>query len=461
MFTDRHEAGKRLAEKLDSFRGSDAVVLALPRGGVVLGYEVAKALQLPLDIIAVRKIGHPFSPEYAIGAVDENGTTILNEAETATIDRTWLKTEIEAQKAEAKRRSTAYRSGRNPLPITGKIVVIVDDGIATGMTMRVAVRYAVSQKAKVVVAVPVAASESLRALTQEGASYIVVLESPEEFAGAVGAHYMAFEQVEDDEVIRLLQEANTLGREIRVKIGTVELEGIFALPVRARGFVIFAHGSGSSRFSPRNAYVAQELQKAGIGTLLIDLLTPQEDEVYETRFNIELLTERLASVVEWVRRQKEMEQLLIGLFGASTGAAAALRVAAHLGELVAAVVSRGGRPDLAMDELPEVVSPTLLIVGADDTEVIELNKQALAALSSVKKLEIVSGATHLFEEEGALEKVASIASQWFVQYLAPPEIPEDVVIQSKFANSAEQPTRPPGKTRSGAKEGYRHFRHKK
>lgn len=207
MFSDRHDAGKRLAERLKTFRFSDAIVLALPRGGVVFGYEVARALRLPLDIIAVRKIGHPFSPEYAIGAVDENGTTILNETEAASIDQAWLKTEIAAQIAEAKRRNETYRSGRRPLPIANKTAIIVDDGIATGMTMRVAVRYALAQKAKVVVAVPVAAPESLRTLAQEGAREVVILEPPEEFVGSVGAHYAAFEQVTDEEVIGLLHEA--------------------------------------------------------------------------------------------------------------------------------------------------------------------------------------------------------------------------------------------------------------
>ena len=209
MFTDRKEAGKKLAEKLVAYRGTDTVVLALPRGGVVTGHEVAKALTLPLDIIAVRKIGHPSSPEYAIGAVDEHGTRILNETEAAAVDQKWLAEETGRQKEEAKRRSTAYRESRAPEILAGKAAIIVDDGIATGLTMRLAVRAVKAQNPqKIIVAVPVAPAESLQTLKQEGADDTVVLEPPEEFLGAVGAHYVRFEQVEDAEVIRLLQSAH-------------------------------------------------------------------------------------------------------------------------------------------------------------------------------------------------------------------------------------------------------------
>jgi len=206
MFTDREDAGRQLAKKLERYRGGNGIVLALPRGGVPVGYEVARALKLPLDIIAVRKIGHPSSPEYAIGAVDEKGTTILNETETAALDQGFLSEEIERQKKEAERRSTVYREKRMPVDLAEKIAIIVDDGIATGLTMRLAVRSVKAQKPKkIIVAVPVAPSESLRLLKEEGVEDILVLEPPEEFMGAVGAHYARFEQVKDEEVIRLLQ----------------------------------------------------------------------------------------------------------------------------------------------------------------------------------------------------------------------------------------------------------------
>ena len=202
MFKDRSDAGRQLAEKLALYRGKEAVVLALPRGGVVTGFEIARVLSLPLDIVAVRKVGAPDNPEYAIGAVGANGTVILNDAEAATIDKTWLAGEIAAQKKEAQRRSRVYRAGKKSLDITGKTAIIVDDGIATGLTMRIAVRSAKAEK--VVVAVPVAPPEAVHALSEEGADEVIVLEPPEEFLGAVGAHYIRFEQVEDDEVIRLM-----------------------------------------------------------------------------------------------------------------------------------------------------------------------------------------------------------------------------------------------------------------
>ncbi len=262
-------------------------------------------------------------------------------------------------------------------------------------------------------------------------------------------------------------------KEVKITVDGVLLLGTLAIPEKASGIVLFAHGSGSSRFSPRNMFVAKELEKAGIATLLIDLLTEKEDEVYETRFNIGLLTERLGGVVRFLSEKPETKGLAVGLFGASTGAAAALQVAAKLGSEVVAVVSRGGRPDLAMEKLGKVTAPTLLIVGGNDVDVIELNEQALAALHCERKLEIVPGATHLFEEPGTLERVAGLAVEWFTRFLVLvepeggteelPETlqkPEDAEIPQKFRNSAEKPTKLPGKTRGASKEGYRPFHRK-
>jgi len=204
---------------------------------------------------------------------------------------------------------------------------------------------------------------------------------------------------------------------VAIPSGRVRLEGILDLPKQVSGIVAFSHGSGSGRHSPRNRFVAQQLQDAGLGTLLLDLLTPEEDLDYEMRFDIELLTERLADAVRFLRKQTAIRSLPIGLFGASTGAASALRVAAALPDEVAAVVSRGGRPDLAGEEaLAAVTAPTLLIVGGRDTEVIELNRAAYDCLLCTKELEIVPGATHLFEEPGTLEQVARHAVHWFMQH---------------------------------------------
>ncbi len=204
---------------------------------------------------------------------------------------------------------------------------------------------------------------------------------------------------------------------VHIPADAVALEGELILPSGAQGVVAFAHGSGSSRHSPRNTFVAGVLQSAGLGTLLFDLLTRAEDTDYETRFDIALLTRRLIAATHWLQQQPQTKTLAIGYFGASTGAAAALQAAAARGSAIQAVVSRGGRPDLAGAALAQVQAPTLLIVGGEDHGVIELNRRAYAQLPGTKQLVIVPGATHLFEEPGTLEEVARLASQWFVQHL--------------------------------------------
>jgi dienelactone hydrolase len=211
-------------------------------------------------------------------------------------------------------------------------------------------------------------------------------------------------------------------RLVRIEAGSVLLEGNLSLPEGARGIVLFAHGSGSSRLSPRNRHVAKLLNQARLATLLVDLLSPEEEAVdlrtAQLRFNIGLLAERLVGITDWLVKDPDAQPLRIGYFGASTGAAAALVAAAERPKMVRAVVSRGGRPDLAGPALAHVEAPTLLIVGGNDLLVIELNRAALAQLRSEKRLVIVPGATHLFEEPGALDEVARLAREWFERYLA-------------------------------------------
>ena len=208
-------------------------------------------------------------------------------------------------------------------------------------------------------------------------------------------------------------------KEIEIPVSDVRLKGDLTIPDKAPGLVIFSHGSGSSRKSPRNRYVAEQLQEKGLATLLLDLLTEREDEVYETRFDIGFLSLRLREVVQWAMVYPETKGLNIGFFGASTGAASALQVAGEVGENVRAVVSRGGRPDLAgSGALSKVTAPTLFIVGGLDFGVVELNQAAFDELVCIKQMNIVSGATHLFEEPGKLEEVALLAGMWFEKYLS-------------------------------------------
>ena len=218
-------------------------------------------------------------------------------------------------------------------------------------------------------------------------------------------------------------------RHVRVGTGGVVLDGGFAVPDGARGVVLFAHGSGSSRHSPRNRFVAEALREGALATLLLDLLSPEEEaadaRTRQLRFDIALLAERLVGAIDWLAHQAAARGLPVGIFGASTGGGAALVAAAERPDAVAAVVSRGGRPDLAGDALPMVRAPSLLIVGGDDEAVLGLNRRAMARMSAPVTLEIVPGATHLFEEPGALEQVARLARDWFVRYLVPATEPAD------------------------------------
>ncbi len=205
--------------------------------------------------------------------------------------------------------------------------------------------------------------------------------------------------------------------DLDIPLSTVTLKGDLIIPEKATGIVIFSHGSGSSRFSSRNRMVAELMQKQNMGTFLFDLLTEEEDELYENRFNIDLLSDRLIETTQWLMDYKNTKELPIGYFGASTGAASALRAAAYFKTKIKAVVSRGGRPDLAITELPQVTAPTLLIVGGLDVAVIGMNKMAYDQLESVKEMKIIPGATHLFEEPGKLLEVAELAMVWYKRYL--------------------------------------------
>jgi putative phosphoribosyl transferase len=205
--------------------------------------------------------------------------------------------------------------------------------------------------------------------------------------------------------------------EIDIPLTSVTLKGDLVIPENATAIVVFSHGSGSSRFSTRNRMVAELIQKQNIGTLLFDLLTEEEDEIYENRFNIDLLVSRLIETTEWLMDYNEVKGLPIGYFGASTGAASAIRAAAYFGDTIKAVVSRGGRPDLALSALHQVTAPTLLLVGGMDVPVIGMNKMAFDELHSVKEMKIVPGATHLFEEPGKLLEVANLAISWYKRHL--------------------------------------------
>jgi len=434
MFANRHEAGRSLAAGLAHLGGQDLVVLGLPRGGVPVAAEVARDLGAPLDVIVVRKLGVPFQPELAMGAIGEGDVRVLDADMVANLGITdaALRAVEQRERGILEDRVEALRRGRPRVPLRGRIAVIVDDGIATGATARAACEVARRLgAARIVLAAPVAPAGTTA--EQFSADELVCCAMPLGFR-AVGNHYRDFEPTTDDEVIALLDAARSdqwrghgpvstePGHELATDVDIVlergvVLRGHLDVPAGAGGVVVFAHGSGSSRLSPRNQYVAGQLRAAGLGTLLLDLLTPEEEGDRDLVFDIPLLGSRLARVGGWVMSRPEAASARLGYFGASTGAGAALWAAAEPESQVAAVVSRGGRPDLAGDRLPWVKAPTLLVVGGADTTVLDLNRRAQARLQCPSRLVVVPGATHLFEERGALEQVAGLAADWFGGHL--------------------------------------------
>ncbi len=419
-FQDRRDAGRRLAALLESFRDERPVVVGIPRGGVPVAAEVARILGAPLDVVIVRKIGAPQNPEFAIGALAEGGIHVLSERTVralglSDVELGALIARVEGELAERRLR---YRGARGPAQLGGRTAILVDDGLATGRSALAAVRSLRERGAsRVILAVPVAAPESAQELRRH-ADEVVCVEEPADL-WAVGYWYKDFRPTTDDEVAALLAQYGdpVAPRTVAISLTPhLALSGDLTVPPRAQGVVAFAHGSGSSRLSPRNRSVASALNEAGYATLLFDLLTPSEELDRGNVFDIPLLADRLIAASAWLGERDDVGSLPLAYFGASTGAAAALTAAGELDGQVSAVVSRGGRPDLAQ-RLSAVRAPTLLIVGGADRQVLELNREAQHQLRCPSEVAIVPGATHLFEEPGALEQVSRLAIDWLDRYL--------------------------------------------
>ena len=430
-FDDRADAGRQLATALAALNLDHPVIYALPRGGVPVGVEVAKSLHAQLDLLIVRKIGAPRNPEVALGAIVEGASreVVINEnvKRLSGADEAYIAAAVADQREELARRKKAYLGDRPRLDPSGRTVVIVDDGLATGATMKAAlIGLKRSNPKRIILALPVAPKLALEEMS-DLADDIICLHSATQFHG-VGGFYRDFHQMTDAETVALLaqvpayQQATTDTQAARthkrqVAIPPLGLTGDLTVPPDPHGIILFAHGSGSSRHSPRNTYVAEKLNAEGFATLLFDLLTPEEGQDRRNVFDIPLLADRVVEASIWITSEPDLEDLPLGLFGASTGAGAALMAAAELKSRIGAVVSRGGRPDLAMGFLSPVTSPTLLLVGSLDYDVIDLNQLALAELTCTKKLEIVAGAGHLFEEADTLDSAIAHAAQWFKTHL--------------------------------------------
>lgn len=432
-FHNRIEAGRRLAGELEHLRGQDLVIVGLPRGGVPVAFEVAVALDAPLDIILVRKLGLPGQTELAMGAIGEGGARVVDEdlVARAGVSAALLQAVEARERVELERRVERFRLGRPRLSLRGRTVVIVDDGIATGATARTACEVARAHgAARIVLAVPVAPVGWTLDIDGSADEFVCV-QTPDPFI-SVGRFYFDFDQTTDDEVTACLDRAaarvlpstvpvaasepGPVDEEVDIRIDGVRLRGHLNVPERATGLVVFAHGSGSSRHSPRNQMVAELLGDAGIATLLFDLLTTEEEADRFNVFDIELLARRLAAVTGWLRGRAGVVGLPIGYFGASTGAAAAIWAAAEPDSGVAAVVSRGGRVDLADERVHALGAPTMLIVGSKDVAVLDLNRRTRSRMHCENELVVIPGATHLFEERGTLTMAATEAKRWFTDH---------------------------------------------
>lgn len=410
-FKDREEAAILLAKELSYLRGEEPLVLAIPRGAVSMAKVIADELEGDLDILLVHKLGHPRQPEYAIGAVNENGSIFITDSESSSfLGEEALTALAQKETAKLRQKRRLYTPFRSAVEVKGRVCVIVDDGIATGSTFRAAIKTLQEQEAsRIIVAAPVASRQAMDLLRNEGVE-LCVLKVPANFF-SVSMHFEKFPQVDDSTVVNLLSDKH---HEATIELeGREKLDAFLKIPKRPKALVIFAHGSGSGRFSTRNQYVAKRLNEEGYATLLADLLTENESNNRDLIFDIDFLAKRVERLITWAGDNSHLKNLPVVLFGASTGAGAAIKVATIATREIGAVISRGGRVDLADEALELLHIPTLLIVGALDALVLDLNRDAMTQMKSQdKELVIVDNASHLFEEPGALEQVADVVIKW-------------------------------------------------
>jgi len=445
-FLDRRDAGIQLGVACQHLLGEQPTVLGLVRGGIPVAFEVARALGAPLDALGVRKIGMPSQPELALGAVSEEDALFIDPdmQVRAGVTNASVQRFVTEARLALRERMGVIRNAVPVLPVRGRTVVVVDDGIATGATMVAALQCLRSRDVgRIVLATPVAPPEALdrcRGLVDE----IVCLLRPESF-GAVGYWYDDFSTTTDSEVVRLLrlqrsaapsQVARTVGRtiveqDVTVPIeGPLSLQGELVLPDHARALIVFAHGAGSNRLSPRNKFVADRLAPLGFASLRLDLLSADEMLEREKGFAFPLLATRVRAALDWAMHEPALAELPIVLYGASTGAAVALLVAAS-DRRVRAVISRGGRGDLVPNVLDQIHVPCLFLIGSRDDVVRELSDPVIRRLGPRASLRVIPGAGHLFEEPNALVAVCDQSAAFLDVALASPTVTGQTVQVSR------------------------------
>ncbi|MEE2037275.1 phosphoribosyltransferase family protein [Nocardiopsis sp. CT-R113] len=422
-FADRSEAGRRLAERVRPLAVNDPLVLALPRGGVPVGAELARRLDADFDVLMVRKIGLPGRPETGVGAIAEDGRVLFDDRALARmqVPRQALSDTVAAERDELDRRRRVYRGDRSGPRIAGRDCVIVDDGVATGGTARAALRMVrEAGPSRLILAVPVAAPEAVEAL-REDVDELVVLSAPDNFH-SVGEWYRDFDQLSDGHVTAILAEQGRVhprsdaARGVRVRAGRVYLDGDLTVPAVLRGAVVLAAGEGRS--DPRWQAISSAMQQAGYATLLLDLLTVQEQESGSGGADTAVMGERLSAAVTWLRRATDAANEPLGVLGSGSAAPAALVTAAERPEDVAAVVVHGGRIDLAEPSLPEVRAPVLVLLESRDSFVRELGEWARGRMGGPTDLRVMSGAEQLLHGAKEWRQVAGETLDWFDRHLA-------------------------------------------
>lgn len=445
---NRSEAGQLLAAKLQAYANNpDVLVLALPRGGVPVAFEIAQSLQAALDVFLVRKLGVPGHEELAMGAISSGGDRVLNREiiEALQLSESVVERVTQREQQELNRREATYRRNRPPLQIQGKTVILVDDGVATGSTMLAAIRAVQKLKAaKIVIAVPVAPASTFESMKKLGDAMICLM-TPEPFYG-VGLWYEDFTQTTDEDVIKLLEKAESWSvvptppsspdeklpgfHQISIPTGSVELSGKLLLhDGENKGIVMLVQGTGYPGQSPQHDHMAHKLYEAGFSTIRFDLLTREEEaselKSRHLRFDIPLLTRRLIQATDWVMHELATDDQPLGFFSSSTGTGAVLKAAATIGRPIKAIVSLSGRPDLAGESLSKVTAHTLLLMGGQDVSIMDLNVCARSRMRpGLVRIEVVPQASHLFEEEGALERAANLTTRWFERHLVGQDIRE-------------------------------------